>query len=104
MSSIHVARHSDVEYQRTGRLDIGVSSYIMAETTTSRIFAYSRYDAIPALAGLAHFAYLIALFLLFPYLPWWALAPLGFVYAVSISWNINGVSHNFLHNPFFRSA
>jgi hypothetical protein len=28
---------------------------------------------------------------------------LGFIYAVSISWNINGISHNFIHNPYFRS-
>jgi fatty acid desaturase len=41
---------------------------------------------------------------LFPRLHWWALVPLGLIYSVSISWNINGVSHNFLHNPFFKSA
>jgi fatty acid desaturase len=28
---------------------------------------------------------------------------LGFIYSVSISWNINGISHNFIHNPYFRS-
>jgi len=27
---------------------------------------------------------------------------LGFVYSVSISWNINGISHNFIHNPYFK--
>ncbi len=27
---------------------------------------------------------------------------MGFAYAVSISWNINGISHNFIHNPYFR--
>jgi fatty acid desaturase len=71
--------------------------------TTSRIFTYTRWDIVPALAGVAHLAYVLALFLAFKYLPWWALIPLGLVYSVSISWNINGVSHNFLHNPFFRS-
>jgi len=25
------------------------------------------------------------------------------IYSISISWNINGISHNFLHNPYFRS-
>ncbi len=54
------------------------------------------------MAGLAHFAYLLLLFWAFPRLPWWALVPMGFVYSVSISWNINSISHNFLHNPFFR--
>ena len=29
---------------------------------------------------------------------------LGFIYSISISWNINGVSHNFIHNPYFRST
>lgn len=55
------------------------------------------------LAGVAHFTYVILLFVLFPKLPWWALGILGLIYSVSISWNINGISHNFLHNPYFRS-
>jgi len=71
-------------------------------STDSRFFAYSRWDIIPALAELAHFAYVIFLFVAFPHLRWWALLPLGLVYSVSISWNINGISHNFLHNPYFR--
>jgi len=28
---------------------------------------------------------------------------MGFTYSISISWNINGISHNFLHNPYFES-
>jgi fatty acid desaturase len=28
---------------------------------------------------------------------------MGFTYSVSIGWNINSVSHNFVHNPFFTS-
>lgn len=87
-----------------GAAPVGAASAALPPRTCSRIFAYSRRDAIAAAAGVAHFAYLLGLFLAFPYLSWWALVPLGFVYAVSISWNINGVSHNFLHNPFFRSA
>jgi fatty acid desaturase len=67
------------------------------------IFKYSAYDAIPVLAALAQLAYLIFLFVAFPHLTWWALIPLGFLWAVSISWNINGISHNFLHNPYFKS-
>ena len=67
-------------------------------------FRYSRYDAIPVLAALLQFAYLLALFVAFPRLPWWALVPLGLIWSISISWNINGISHNFLHNPYFRSS
>jgi fatty acid desaturase len=75
----------------------------MKRATDSRLFRYSRYDAIPVLAALLQFVYLLLLFFAFPRLPWWALLPLGLVWSVSISWNINGISHNFLHNPYFRS-
>ncbi|HWE00997.1 MAG TPA: fatty acid desaturase [Tepidisphaeraceae bacterium] len=75
----------------------------MRPKTDSKLFAFTRWDAIPALAGVAHFAYVLFLFLAFRRLPWWALAPLGLLFSVSISWNVNGVSHNFLHNRFFRS-
>jgi fatty acid desaturase len=70
--------------------------------TDSKFWAYSRWDIVPAVCGVAHLAYLLFLFAAFRYLSWWALIPLGLVYSVSISWNINGVSHNFLHNRFFR--
>jgi len=32
------------------------------------------------------------------------MAAMGVVYAYSISWNINGISHNFIHNRYFNSA
>ena len=69
----------------------------------SKIFTYTRMDAIPALAGVAHFCFVLFLFFAFRHLPLWVMIPLGLIYSISISWNINGVSHNFLHNPFFRS-
>jgi fatty acid desaturase len=71
-------------------------------STDSRVFAYSRWDAVPVLAELAHFAFVIFLFAVFGHLKWWMLLPLGLVYSISISWNVNGISHNFLHNPYFR--
>ena len=40
---------------------------------------------------------------LFTRVPLWLMLILGFIYSVSISWNINGISHNFIHNPYFRS-
>lgn len=73
-------------------------------STDSHVFAYSRWDIVPVLAELVHFAYVIFLFLAFRHLKWWALVPLGLIYSVSISWNVNGISHNFLHNPYFRWA
>jgi len=67
-----------------------------------KIFAYSPWDAVPALCGILHLCYVLALFIFFRHLPLWSLFVLGFIYSVSISWNINGIAHNFIHNPFFR--
>src|SRR5467141_818242 len=71
--------------------------------TNSRIFAHTRWDAIPVAAALLHCAYFFGMFFLFPRVPLWVMLILGFIYSVSISWNINGISHNFIHNPYFRS-
>lgn len=72
--------------------------------TSSRLFAYTRWDAVPVLAAISHCLYFFALFWLFSRVPLWVMLPLGFIYSVSISWNINGISHNFIHNPYFRSS
>jgi len=66
-----------------------------------KILAYSKADALPVLCGILHFAYVLAMFALFPVTPWWVLLCLGVIYSVSVSWNINGISHNFIHNPYF---
>ncbi|MGI8957878.1 MAG: fatty acid desaturase family protein [Chthoniobacterales bacterium] len=71
-------------------------------STDSKIFAFSRRDALPALAGLFHLAYFFGLFFLFPHTPLWIMLILGFVYSLMVNANINGVAHNFIHNPFFR--
>src|SRR5256885_7805386 len=73
-------------------------------TTDSRIFAFTRWDAVPVSAGLAHCAFFFGMFYLFPRVPLWLMLILGFIYSISISWNVNGISHNFIHNPYFRSA
>jgi fatty acid desaturase len=73
-------------------------------TTTSKLFAHTRWDALPALAGLFHLAYFLALFFLFPRTPLWIMLILGFGYSLMINANINGVSHNFIHNHYFRSG
>ena len=66
-----------------------------------KIFTHSKKDAIPVLCGLLHAAYVVFLLVVFPHAPWWLLLLLGFAYSVSISWNINGIAHNFIHNPYF---
>ena len=72
-------------------------------TTDSKLFAHTRWDAVPVAAGLLHCAYFFGMFYLFPRAPLWVMLILGFIYSVSISWNINGISHNFIHNPYFRA-
>src|ERR1700704_6352848 len=72
-------------------------------TTDSKLFAHPRWDIIPVAAALSHCAYFFGMFFLFPHAPLWVMLILGFIYSVSISWNINGISHNFIHNPYFRA-
>ncbi len=71
--------------------------------TDSKLFAYTRWDAVPALCGVLHFALFFGMFFLFPRTPLWAMCLLGLFYGFLMNANINGVSHNFIHNPFFRS-
>lgn len=68
-----------------------------------KIFEYSKWDIVPVLAALAHLAFNIWLIVGFDSHPLWISALLGCIYAISISWNINGVSHNFIHTPYFKS-
>src|SRR5947207_1500413 len=72
-------------------------------TTNSRLFARTRRDAVPAAAGLFHLAFFVCLFFLYPHAPLWVMLILGFIYSLMVNANINGVGHNFIHNPFFRS-
>jgi hypothetical protein len=60
------------------------------------VFTYSKWDAVCVLCGLLHFAFVLTLFFVFPYAPWWMLVCMGLIYSVSVSRNINGVSHNLL--------
>src|SRR5260370_25654776 len=72
--------------------------------TNSKLFAHTRWDAIPAAAGLFHLAYFLGLFFLYPHASLWVILILGFVYSLMVTANINGIGHNFIHNPFFRST
>ena len=72
-------------------------------TTDSKLFAHTRWDILPVAAGLFHLTYLLGLYFLFPYAPLWVMLVLGFLYSLMINANVNGVSHNFIHNPYFRS-
>ncbi len=67
-----------------------------------KIFAHSKMDIIPVLAAALHLAFDLLLIAGFDSRPLWASALLGCIYAVSISWNVNGISHNFIHMPYFK--
>jgi fatty acid desaturase len=69
-----------------------------------RRFRHSRWDAVPALCGIAQVAFLLWTFLAFPSLPLWAIVPSFIVVAFAYCWNLQCISHNFIHNAFFASA
>ena len=68
------------------------------------LFAVTKWDAIPALLGLGHFAFVVLLVAAFPGLSWPSFLALALLYALAIAWNIHSVSHNLIHNPFFGTA
>src|SRR5207244_9483208 len=81
------------------------SEFVVVErpTTNSRIFAHTRWDAIPVAAALLHCAYLFGMFYLFPRVPLWFILLLGLIYSLSFSWTINGNSLKFIPYPYFHS-
>src|SRR5467141_865875 len=62
--------------------------------TNSRLFAHTRWDAVPALAGLFHLAYFLGLFFLYPHAPLWVMLILGFTYSLMVNANINRNGHD----------
>ena len=65
------------------------------------LFRYSPLDAVLALSAVGIVALLVATFLCFDNLSWWVLGPAFVVIAGSYCWNLQCISHNFIHNPFF---
>ena len=68
------------------------------------LFRYTVYDALPAMCGVAIVALIVWTFVAFDSLPWWILAPAFVAIAWSYNWNMNCISHNFIHNPFFSNV
>jgi fatty acid desaturase len=74
------------------------------------VFRYSRWDAVPVALAVIHLLYVAAFYWAFVHLHlpgairWPVLAAMGIIYSFSISWNINGISHKFIHNRYFNSA
>jgi fatty acid desaturase len=70
---------------------------------TKPFLAYSPWDAVPIILGLAHFACVIALVLGWGDLGWTARLSFALLYSFSIAWSVNSISHNLIHNPYFSS-
>jgi fatty acid desaturase len=64
-------------------------------------FRYNGLDAIPVLCGVGILALILWTFLGFNALSWWVLAPAYIAIAWSYCWNLQCISHNFIHNPYF---
>jgi fatty acid desaturase len=65
------------------------------------LFRFSAWDAIPAALVYVQFGLILAFFLAFPHLGWGERIAGACLYALAIGWNLDSVSHNFIHNPFF---
>jgi fatty acid desaturase len=68
------------------------------------LFRYTAYDAIPAICGIGIVSTILFSFLHFDSLPAWLAAGLFLAVACSYWWNLQCISHNFIHNPFFAAA
>ncbi len=67
-------------------------------------FRYSPLDAIPAFCVVGIVALIFASFVYFHQMPWWLLALTFCAVSLSYVWNLQCLSHNFVHNPFFKSS
>ena len=64
-------------------------------------FRYSPYDAIPAFCVVAIVALIVWTCVAYRTLSWWLLVSAFVAVAWSYCWNMQCLSHNFIHNPFF---
>lgn len=65
------------------------------------LFRYSAWDAIPAALVFLQLALILVFFVAWPQLSWGERFICACLYALGIGWNLDSVSHNFVHNPFF---
>jgi fatty acid desaturase len=73
-------------------------------STLLPLFRTSRWDALLALGGVGIVALFFGSLVTFDDLPWWAVAVSFCMAAWSYCWNLQCISHNFIHNPFFTNA
>jgi fatty acid desaturase len=70
---------------------------------TPSLFRYTVRDLIPTLCAIGHLGCLAGTFLFFHHLPVWVLALAFGAIIFNYCWNVQSISHNFIHNPFFRN-
>jgi fatty acid desaturase len=75
----------------------------MSAARPPRFFRSTPYDAIPALCVVGIVALIVGTLAAFRHLPLWVLVPAFVAVAWSYCWNMQCLSHNFIHNPFFCS-
>ena len=75
----------------------------MSAARPSTFFRYTPLDALPALCVVGIVGLICGSWLAFDALSWWLLAPAFVVIAWSYCWNMQSLSHHFIHNPFFSS-
>ncbi len=73
-------------------------------TTRRLLFRYAVSDAIPTLCAIGNVALLIGTLVYFPSLPGWALALAFAAVMFCYCWNVQSISHNFIHNAFFTNS
>src|SRR5437870_12403444 len=71
--------------------------------TNSKVFAHTRWDAIPAAVGFFDVAYFVGLFFLYPHAPLWVMLILGFFYSLLVNMYIHGAWHHFIPKWLFLS-
>jgi fatty acid desaturase len=70
---------------------------------SGRFFRYSPYDVLPVSCGVGIVALILYTFLAFNHLSWWLLVPAFVAIMWSYCWNLQCISHNFIHNPYFTN-
>lgn len=68
-----------------------------------RAFRYSPFDCLPVLSGVGILALMVVTFVWFGSLPVWFLIGAFLAVTLSYSWNLQCISHNFVHNPYFSN-
>ena len=68
-----------------------------------RLFRYAPYDAIPTSCAVGSVTLLVGTFLWFHDLPPWGVFLAFCAVICSYCWNVQAISHNFIHNAFFTN-